>query len=132
MILNDDALYNPVGSHSFDKYLITAEKVALGEVDWTQPSLFRYTMKVSNDYTEYIRNDYTLMTFLGDVGALFSTLVQIVGFILLTILRLGFKLDSHLIVSIFRTRKSGELQVKKNFYPKSILKYFWLYSAYLL
>lgn len=75
----------------------------------------RFELFVSNDYLIIERTNYTVLQFIGDVGALSDTLIKIFAFVLAFFFRLSYLLDSHLFNGVFRQRKQEDTIL----YPKT-------------
>jgi hypothetical protein len=75
---------------------------------------------MSKEYREIQRTDYSILQFVGDIGALQGTLFQVAPLLLSKIFWISFLLESHLINAIFRRRNES-----KNRYPRTHLEYFF-------
>jgi hypothetical protein len=85
------------------------------------PAYFSYEIIASNSFNSYERTDYNILQFIGDVGALFSTLHQILGLVLNYLFQLSFLMHAHLINGVFRLRNKRT----KEIYPSDPLLYVW-------
>jgi len=79
------------------------------------PAYFSYKIVASSFFNEYERTDYNILQFVGDVGALFSTLHQIFKLILNYAFQIGFLMNAHLINGVFKFRSKH----KKQIYPRN-------------
>lgn len=80
----------------------------------------RFELQSSNLYKTYTRTDYNILQFIGDVGALYQTLRDLIGIFLSFFLRYEFYLSAHLINNVFaRRQKSSE-----KLYPRHHLQLF--------
>ena len=69
-----------------------------GETD----NLFELSLGLSVDSKNIERSNYTLLQFVGDVGALSTTLFTIGGFILSIFVRKNIVLENYLLNEVFR------------------------------
>lgn len=67
-------------------------------------NLFEVDIGLSVDSLAYDRSNYTLLQFLGDIGALSSALFTIGGFILTIFFQIDIILENHLLNEVFRER----------------------------
>jgi hypothetical protein len=73
-------------------------------------SLFTFELKVSTSSCEIGRENYTFLQFIGDVGALHSTLFTLIELFLSYVLSYGVLLDNHLINGLFRLQKNNSIK----------------------
>jgi len=75
----------------------------------------------SNEFKSYTRTDYNILQFIGDVGALFGTLKDLISLFLSFVLRYEFYLSAHLINNVFTKRGRPSADV---LYPRHHYEYF--------
>lgn len=68
---------------------------------------------VSPDHTYIVRNQYTFLAWIGDVGALFDALQQIAGIFFVALFKIKVLLDNDLISAIFRKREPKSMRMVK-------------------
>jgi hypothetical protein len=61
---------------------------------------------LSISHGEITRESYTLLDFIGDIGALFDALIQIFAFALFNVLSFGVLLENSILEGVFRVRRA--------------------------
>lgn len=98
--LHDKKIYNFFGDATV-KTMIGSSKPVLettGETD----NFFEFNLGLSIDSKNIERSNYTLLQFIGDVGALTTTLFTIGGFILSIFVRKKILMENYLLNKVFR------------------------------
>lgn len=75
-------------------------------------------------HAEINRSTYTLLDFIGDVGALLGALQLIVAFVLSNFFQVGILLEDSLLAGTFRKRDSKD-KLKVNEFKLTIKQWFW-------
>lgn len=117
LILHDD-VYNPYGWEEERVFINQKSTIFSKQIIPGSDNLFTAVFFLNTSGVIHARFNYTLLSFIGDVGALFGTLQGICAFIMFTIFRLGVMLDNFLISNVFRTRdgKGNIDKVKMTYY----------------
>ena len=98
--LHDGKIFNLFGE-ALIKTMIGSSKPVLDSTGETD-NLFELSLGLSVDSKNIERSNYTLLQFVGDVGALSTTLFTIGGFILSIFVRKNIVLENYLLNEVFR------------------------------
>ena len=124
MTLHDEAVYKSFLASPEVRDFISASPPEIAPVELS-PTIFRFTIKPSNNFKTYERTDYQILTFIGDVGALYQTLRDLLAVFLAYVLKIEVDLKAHLINSVFRRKSRKKDDNKELLYPKSNIDYFF-------
>lgn len=121
-VLRDEEIYNFFSAEAEDKLFIKSSTPAFTELE-NSPHIFQYRITVTNEIVVYDRTDYSLLQFIGDVGALQGTLQQVFALLIPFVFNLGWLLDAYIIKSVFRTSKLTSTEKLDNEYPTNPFVY---------
>ena len=87
MIL-DSKIYNFLFGNPIAQLFVSSTDAVLLPDDLRITSLFSFQIELSLAQISYERNNYTMLQFMGDVGAIFSTLIMISNIVIFSVFRI--------------------------------------------
>lgn len=82
-----------------------SQKYLPSDIISTDPDLATQHFVLNDDHMIISRTDYTVLTYIGDVGALLGTLQLISGVILVNVLQINILAENDMLNSVFRLRR---------------------------
>jgi hypothetical protein len=104
LTLHDETYFNFFKPDT-DYTLIEASQPDKSGIYETGSNLIELYIGLSLNKLSYERSNYTLLNFIGDIGALYATIMSIASFILTFIFRIDVVIEHHLLNEVFRVRE---------------------------
>ncbi len=104
LTLHDKNLFNFFKPDTDYTLIEASQPDQSGSVE-TGSNLIELGIGLSLNTLSYERSNYTLLNFIGDIGAFYSALMSIASFILTFIIRIEVFIEHHLLNEIFRVRE---------------------------
>lgn len=83
---SEDDILNPYAEAHEEKFMSYSQKYLPSDIISTDPDLATQHFVLNDDHMIISRTDYTVLKYIGDVGALLGTLQLISGVILINVL----------------------------------------------
>ena len=102
---SEDSIINPYASAHEDNFMSYSQKYLPADVLNPDRNYATAHFVLNDNHMIISRSDYTVLSYIGDVGALLGTLQLISSVILLNVFQINILAENDLLVKVFRLRK---------------------------
>jgi hypothetical protein len=102
---SQDNIYNPYAAEHEQDYMSFSQKYLPSDVINTDRNYATAHFVLNDNHMIISRTDYTVLSYIGDVGALLGTLQLISGVILVNVFSINILAENDMLNDVFRLRR---------------------------